>query len=173
TIASPALLDRLQPDKLVPAPNDVPDRFETGTPSFELMAGVVAAVDHLAALDDAAAGTRRERVLASMAAAERYERGVFGYLESGLRSLLHVTMLGSPGLRTPTVSFSVDGWKPRKVTEELARRGICAWDGDYYAYELMESLGVRELGGAVRVGLVHYNTTHEVDRLLDALTDLR
>lgn len=173
TIAAPATLDRLAPDKLVPAPNNVPDRFETGTPAFELMAGLVAAVDHLASLDDTATGSRRDRVRASMAAVERYERAVFGRLETGLRSLLHVTMLGSPRLRAPTVSFTVDGWKPRAVTEELARRGICAWDGDYYAYELMESLGVGELGGAVRVGLVHYNTGHEVDRLLDALAQLR
>ena len=98
---------------------------------------------------------------------------MFARLETGLRSLLHVYVLGSPTTRAPTVSFSVEGWKPRAVTEELARRGICAWDGDYYAYELMESLGVGELGGAVRVGLVHYNTTHEVDRLLDALAELR
>jgi cysteine desulfurase family protein (TIGR01976 family) len=173
TIAAPALLDRLQPDKLVPAPNDVPDRFETGTAPFELMAGVVAAVDHLGSLDDAATGTRRERVLASMAAAQRYEWAVFSHLESGLSSLPHVTVLGSPSRRTPTVAFTVDGWKPRKVTEELARRGICAWDGDYYAYELMESLGVGELGGAVRVGVVHYNTIHEIDRLLEALAALR
>ena len=172
TVAAPATLDLLHPDKLVPSPNSVPDRFETGTPAFELMAGVVAAVDHLAGLDDTASGSRRARVLASMAAAERYERGVFSRLEAGLRSLPHVTVLGSPELRAPTVSFTVDGWKPRAVTEDLARRGICAWDGDYYAYELMESLGVGELGGAVRVGLVHYNTGHEVDRLLDALTEL-
>jgi cysteine desulfurase family protein (TIGR01976 family) len=172
TIAAPATLERLNPDKLVPSPNDVPDRFETGTPAFELMAGAVAAVDHLAGLDDTAAGNRRTRVLTSMAAVERYERSVFSRLETGLLGLLNVTMLGSPRLRAPTVSFTVDGWKPRAVTEELARRGICAWDGDYYAYELMESLGVGELGGAVRVGMVHYNTAHEVDRLLDALADL-
>jgi cysteine desulfurase family protein (TIGR01976 family) len=172
TIADPATLDALQPDKLVPSPNGVPDRFETGTPAFELMAGAVAAVDHLASLDDTATGSRRDRILASMAAVERYERGVFTRLESGLLRLLNVTMLGSPQLRAPTVSFTVEGWKPRAVTEELARRGICAWDGDYYAYELMESLGVGELGGAVRVGIVHYNTANEIDRLLDALTDL-
>ena len=172
TVASPALLDGLQPDKLVPSPDAVPDRFETGTGAFELMAGAVAAVDHLAGVDDAATGSRRERVLASMAAVERYEASVFSRLESGLRRLPHVSPLGSPASRAPTVSFSVEGWKPRAVTEELARRGICAWDGDYYAYELMESLGVGELGGAVRVGLVHYNTAHEVDRLLDALAEL-
>jgi len=172
-IAAPAVLETLSPDKLVPSPDEVPDRFETGTPAFELMAGAVAAVDHLAALDDAATGSRRQRVLASMAAVKRYEASVFSRLDNGLRSLLHVYVLGSPQDRAPTVSFSVEGWKPRAVTEELARRGICAWDGDYYAYELMESLGVGELGGAVRVGLVHYNTAHEVDRLLDALTELR
>jgi cysteine desulfurase family protein (TIGR01976 family) len=173
TIAAPATLEGLQPDKLVPSPNDVPDRFETGTPAFELMAGAVAAVDHLASLDDTAAGSRRDRVLTSMAAVERYERNVFARLESGLLRLLNVTMLGSPRLRAPTVSFTVEGWKPCAVTEELARRGICAWDGDYYAYELMESLGVGELGGAVRVGVVHYNTAHEVDRLLDVLAELQ
>lgn len=173
TAAAPAVLDALSPDKLVPSSNAVPDRFETGTPAFELMAGAVAAVDHLAGLDDAATGSRRNRLLTSMAAVQRYEASVFSRLESGLRSLLHVYVLGAPADRTPTVSFSVEGWKPRAVTEELARRGICAWDGDYYAYELMESLGVGELGGAVRVGLVHYNTAHEVDRLLDALAELR
>lgn len=169
TVAAPGLLDQLLPDKLVPSPNTVPDRFETGTPAFELMAGVVAAVDHLASLDDAAAGGRRARVLTSMAAVERYERSVFGRLEAGLRGLPHLVVLGSPRRRAPTVSFTMDGWKPRAVAEELARRGVCAWDGDFYAYELMESLGVGELGGAVRVGLVHYNTEHEVDRLLDTL----
>ena len=173
TAASPAVLDRLAPDKLVPSPDAVPDRFETGTAAFELMAGAVAAVDHLAGLDDAVTGSRRDRILGSMIALQRYEASAFARLESGLRSLLHVYALGSPRIRAPTMSFSVKGWKPRAVTEELARRGICAWDGDYYAYELMESLGVGELGGAVRVGLVHYNTVHEVDRLLDALADLR
>jgi cysteine desulfurase family protein (TIGR01976 family) len=173
TVAAPAVLDRLAPDKLVPSPDSVPDRFETGTPAFELMAGAIAAVDHLAGLDDTATGNRRSRVLQSMRAVQRYEASVFSRLDSGLRSLLNVYVLGSPADRAPTVSFSVEGWKPRAVTEELARRGICAWDGNYYAYELMEALGVGELGGAVRVGLVHYNTAHEVDRLLDALAELR
>jgi len=173
TAASPAVLDRLAPDKLVPSPDAVPDRFETGTPAFELMAGAVAAVDHLAGLDDTATGSRRSRILTSMRAVQRYETEVFARLDRGLRSMLHVYVIGSPADRAPTVSFSVQGWKPRAVTEELARRGICAWDGNYYAYELMEALGVGELGGAVRVGLVHYNTAHEVDRLLDALAKLR
>lgn len=173
TVAAPALLDRFHPDKLMPSPSGVPDRFEVGALSLELLAGLVAAVDHLAALDDAATGTRRERLLASMSAVESYESRVFAELVAGLRMLPHIHALGQPRRRTPTLSFTVNGWKPRAVTEELARRGICAWDGDYYAYELFEALGVAELDGAVRVGLVHYNSVHEVVRLLDALTDVR
>ena len=80
------MLGTLAPDKLVPSPDSVPDRFETGTPAFELMAGAVAAVDHLAGLDDAATGSRRDRVLASMGAVQRYEAAVLSRLESGLRS---------------------------------------------------------------------------------------
>ena len=165
-IATPEAIDRL-------GRGGRGDGLELGSLPLELLAGVIAAVDHLAGLDDAAPGSRRERLLASMAAVQDYESVIFARLMSGLRAIPEVTVIGAPGSRAPTVSFTLDGWKPRAVTEELARRGICAWDGDYYAYELMESLGVGELGGAVRVGLVHYNTAHEVDRLLDALADLR
>jgi cysteine desulfurase family protein (TIGR01976 family) len=149
------------------------DELDLGGLPLELLAGVVAAVDHLAGLDDAARGSRRDRVLASMAAVQAYESAVFARLLSGLRSIPAVTVIGAPASRTPTVSFTVEGWKPRKAAEELARRGICAWDGLAEARALMEAIGVAELGGAIRVGLVHYNTAHEVDRLLDALDSLR
>lgn len=172
-VAAPAVLERFHPDRVLPVPSGVAERYEMGTLPLELLAGVVASVDHLSSLDDGATGSRRERILASMAAVKAYETEVFTRMLTGLRSLPHVTVLGEPSRRVPTVSFTVDGWKPRAVTEELARRGICAWDGDYSAYELFEALGVAELGGAVRVGLVHYNSVHEVDRLLDALAALR
>ncbi|HSV66250.1 MAG TPA: cysteine desulfurase-like protein [Mycobacteriales bacterium] len=146
--------------------------LELGSLPVELLAGVVAAVDHLAGLDDAVAGSRRDRVVASMAGVERYESVVFARLLGGLRSLPGVTVIGDPPVRTPTVSFTVEGWKPRAVSEELARRGVCAWDGLADAPALMEALGVAELGGAIRVGLVHYNTVHEVDRLIEILADL-
>ena len=153
-VAAPAVLDRLPPDKLVPGADAVPDRFETGTPAFELLAGVIAAVDHLAGLDDV--GDRHAGgAAARLDGGGRAVRGV-GVLAgstTGLRSLLHVYVLGSPTDRAPTVRSRWRAAKPREVTEELARRGICAWDGDYYAYELMDALGVGELGGAVRVGL--------------------
>jgi len=166
-IGTPAALD------LLGAGDRATDAVELGSLPLELLAGVVAAVDHLAGLDDAAHGGRRQRVLASMGAVQEYERVVFGRLMSGLRAIPAVTVIGAPASRTPTVSFTVEGWKPRAVTEELARRGICAWDGLAEARALMEALGVAELGGAIRVGVVHYNTGHEVDRLLDALAELR
>jgi cysteine desulfurase family protein (TIGR01976 family) len=149
------------------------DRPELGTLPLELLAGVVAAVDHLAGLDDTAGGGRRERILSSMTAVAEHEADLFIRLVDGLRAIPAVSLIGAPGDQVPTVSFTVAGWKPRTVTEELARRGICAWDGLAEAPALMETLGVAELGGAIRVGVVHYNTRYEVDRLLDALTDLR
>jgi len=176
-VADPALLGALHPAKLVPSSDDVPDRFETGTPPFELLAGLTAMVDHLAALASLGAGeapraSRRERLLASMAAVERYEAGLFDRLLSGLGALPGLTLYGAAPRRTPTAAFRVAGCTPRQVTEHLGAAGICAWDGDYYAYELMIRLGLRETGGAVRVGLVHYSTADEVDRLLESLAAL-
>src|SRR5882757_8518096 len=166
TVAAPELLDRLHPDKLAPAPDGIPERFEAHPMPYELLAGLPAAVDHLAALDPAATGTRRERVLASMRAVEEYEHGLFGRLISGLRWLRPVTLMGaaSAGRRAPTVAFMVTGHKPRAVVEELARRKIAAWDGDCYAHELMEAVGAAELGGVIRVGLAHYTSAYDVDR---------
>lgn len=74
--------------------------------------------------------------------------------------------------RVPTVSFTLEGRPARRVAEELARRGVFVWDGNMYAVELVERLGLAERGGFVRIGLVHYNTAAEVDRLLEALRDI-
>lgn len=183
-VADPSLLATLHPAKLVPSTEDVPDRFETGTPAFELLAGLTAMVDHVADLaapsaGDAAPGAaavgsgRRERVRSSMAAVEAYEAELFDRLLTGLRGLPAVTLYGDARDRTPTAAFRIDGRTPREVTEQLGAAGICAWDGDYYAYELMTRLGLRDSGGAVRVGLAHYSTQGEVDRLLECLAGIR
>jgi selenocysteine lyase/cysteine desulfurase len=71
------------------------------------------------------------------------------------------------------MSFTVPGMRPRQVAAELSRRGICAWDGDFYARELFDALGVNELGGAVRLGLAHYNTAEEVGYVIDSVAALR
>jgi len=172
-VAHPGLLEELRPDKLLPAPDRVPDRFELGTPPFELYAGIAASVDHLAALCPEAEGTRRERLVASMGVVTRYEAELFDWLDDALRSMAHVQVLGSPEYRTPTLSFTVSRMRPRQVARELARRGVCAWDGDFYSRELFDAIGVNETGGAVRLGLMHYNTPEEVGHLIDHVSSLR
>ncbi|HEX2323244.1 MAG TPA: cysteine desulfurase-like protein [Streptosporangiaceae bacterium] len=171
-IANPALLDTLHPDKLEPAPDEVPERFEYGTPPFADLAGVEAAVEHLAGLDDAAAGTRRQRILTSMAAAEAHEQRLFSELLGGLDAMQHVTTYGKAARRTATAYFTVAGRTPRQVAEHLASRHVNVWNGDNYAWEPTGALGIRESGSAVRAGLVHYNDATDVTRLLDAVAEL-
>jgi cysteine desulfurase family protein (TIGR01976 family) len=176
-IADPALLESIRPDKLASSANDVPDRFETGTSPFADFAGVVAAVDHLAGLaapakTAAAIGSRRERVLASMAAVEAYEQDLFGTLLGGLEALPHVTLYGKAARRTATSYFTVAGRTPEEVAVHLADRKVNVWNGHNYAWELTAALGIRDSGSAVRAGLVHYNDRSDVDRLLAAIAEL-
>ncbi|HTW01923.1 MAG TPA: cysteine desulfurase-like protein [Streptosporangiaceae bacterium] len=171
-VAEPALLETLHPDKLAPAPCGVPGRFERGTAPFADLAGVAAAVDHLAALDPSATGSRRERVAASMAVVERYEGQLFTRLLGGLASMRHVTLYGKAARRTPTAFFTVAGYTPREVAARLAARAINVWNGDNYAWELAGAFGLRDSGGGVRAGLVHYNDEAEIDRLLTAVAEL-
>ncbi|MFF0866226.1 cysteine desulfurase-like protein [Nonomuraea sp. NPDC003560] len=170
-VADPALLETVRPAKLRPSPDTVPERFETGTSAFADLAGVTAAVDHLAAMVPGT-GTRRERLLASMAAAEEHELELFAALISGLETMPHVTLLGKPARRTATAYFTVAGHTPRQVAEHLAGLGVNVWNGHNYAWELTGALGVRDSGGAVRAGLVHYNDRSDVDRLLEGVAAL-
>ncbi|GAB2621604.1 cysteine desulfurase-like protein [Paractinoplanes abujensis] len=167
-IADPAVWEPLQPVKLIPSPSVAPDRFEYGTLSFELLAGVTAAVDHLASLAPSG-GPRRERVLASIAAAEEHENGLAARLLTGLRANDKVTLCPAGRDRCPTISFRVAGQTPAETARLLGEQGICVSHGDYYAVEYFEAAGLRATGGAVRASLYHYNTAEEVDRLLAAL----
>jgi len=170
-IADPALLATLRPDKLAPSSDAVPDRFELGTLPFADLAGVTAAVNHLAGLAGVATGTRRERVLASMAVVEDYESGLFTRMLNGLATMSHLTLHGKAARRAPTAFFTVAGLPPRAVAESLAARKVSVWSGNNYALELCNAL---DLGpdGAVRAGLVHYNDETDVERLLACLDDL-
>ncbi|MEW9527355.1 cysteine desulfurase-like protein [Microbispora sp. NPDC049125] len=172
-VGRPELLERLRPDKLASSSDEVPDRFETGTAPFADLAGVAAAVDHLAGLDTGATGSRRERLLTSMAAVEAHEQAELAHLLKGLSSLPHVSVVGSPARRTATAYFTVAGHTPRQVAEHLAAGRVNVWDGHCYAWELTRALGIRDEGSAVRAGLVHYNHRPDVDRLLNVLEDLR
>jgi hypothetical protein len=102
-----------------------------------------------------------------------HELELFGALLDGLAALPAVTTYGRAARRTATAYFTVAGRTPREVAEHLAARKVNVWNGHNYAWELTGALGVRDAGGAVRAGLVHYNTRREVERLLDGLAELR
>ncbi len=170
-VAAPSLLETLRPDKLVPSSDAVPDRFELGTLPFASLAGVTAAVHHLASLVPGS-GMLRERVLASMAAVQEYEQELFEVLLSGLDGFGHVTTYGKAASRTATAYFTVAGHTPEQVARHLASRQINVWNGHNYAWELTGALGIRDSGSAVRAGLVHYNDAAEVDRLLAGVAEL-
>jgi cysteine desulfurase family protein (TIGR01976 family) len=175
------LLDSLPAYKVRPAH----DRWETGTPSFEAIAGTLAATDYLrdvgrecgdvaAAPGAADASERRRELVAAMVAIAAYERDLVGRLIAGLDAIGGVTVHGITdparfASRVPIVSVSIEGVTPRAAAEALARDGIYAWDGDFYATGLIERLGKAEIGGVLRLGLVHYNTAAEVDRTLESL----
>jgi cysteine desulfurase family protein (TIGR01976 family) len=166
TAADPALLETLHPDKLLPSTDDVPDRFELGTPGFAQLAGVTAAVDWIAA--QGSGGSRRERVLDGAERLEQHEVAVFELLRKGLQDK-GVRFLGSPARRTPTLAFTVDGRTPQQVAKQLGEAAVAVWAGNYYAIELMRRVGLDDSGGAVRAGVVCYTTDDDVDRLLGAL----
>jgi cysteine desulfurase family protein (TIGR01976 family) len=170
-IADPAVLETLRPDKLAPSSDKVPERFELGTLPFADLVGVTAAVNHLAGLAGIPAGTRRERVLASMAAVEDHEAELFARMLNGLGAMGHVTSYGQAARRAPTAFFTVHGLTPRAVAESLAARKVNVWNGNNYAYELCDVLGLGP-DGAIRAGLVHYNDETDVERLLACLDDL-
>jgi len=168
--ARPELLERLHPDKLLPATDDVPERFELGTLPYELMAGATAAVEFLADLAPGPATTRRERLVSSMAALEAHEDRLRARVEEGLRALGGVTLHSRAATRTPTVLVTFDGHDAGDVARHLATRGINAPAGSFYAYEPARRLGLRPDGG-LRVGLAPYSDDSDVDRLLEALAD--
>jgi cysteine desulfurase family protein (TIGR01976 family) len=177
--AAPAVLEGIHPDKLLPSTDAVPERFELGTLPYELLAGVTAAVDVIADLlapDDRpgaapGAGTRRDRVLASMHAVEAAEDVLFGRLLGGLRGIPGVRLYGAPARRTPTALFSVDGVPSADVYAGLAARGVNAPASSFYALEASRWMGLGDTG-AVRAGLAPYTSDDDVDRLLAGVTEI-
>jgi cysteine desulfurase family protein (TIGR01976 family) len=169
--AAPSLLDSLHPDKLLPATDVVPERFEFGTLPYELLAGTTAAVDFIAGLGGVASGDRRERLLSSLALLEEHEDGLRANLETRLDAIDGITLYGHAQRRTPTLLFSVDGWDSRAVAAKLAESGVNAPAGSFYALEASRHLGLGDTG-AVRVGLAPYTHQSDVDRLVEALESL-
>jgi cysteine desulfurase family protein (TIGR01976 family) len=167
------VLERLPAYKVRPAH----DRFETGTPNLEGIAGTLAAVEYLADLGrtfgSPDGADRRSAILAGMNTITEYERGLSARMLDGLESLgleiWGITDRGRLHERTPTFSVSADRVSPGELAEGLARAGIFAWSGDFYATGLIERLGRADKGGVLRLGLVHYNTADEIDRTIEEL----
>lgn len=147
-----------------------PARLEIGVHQFGLLAGVVASIEYLAALDESARGSRRERLAVSMQSADAYLNRVFDYLMVSLRSLPLVMLIGRPKAQIPVVSFAVHKVPADRVVQRLADNGILAIANT--GSRVLDVLGVNDVGGAVTVGLAHYSTMAEVDQLVRALASL-
>lgn len=158
--------------KIRPAPDDPPGKWETGTQSFESLAGITAAVDYIASLGEG--DSRRKRIVSAMETIGSYEHAISERFLDGIAELPRVRIYGrdTPAGRTPTFAVSVSGVHPDAVAATLGDLGIFVWSGDYYAVEVMRRLGVANQGGLVRIGFVHYNTFEEVDRVVAALGKL-
>ena len=161
------LLETLRPDKLLPAPDRVPERFELGTLPYELMAGTTAAVAFLAGMTEHS-GSRRGRLVAGMSALEQHEDRLRQRIEDGLHQLPGVTVHSRAGRRTPTLLVTFAEHEAATISTLLARHDINAPAGSFYAYEPARLLGLGEAGG-LRIGLAPYNNDEDVDRLLGTL----
>lgn len=175
------LLETWTPYKVRPAGDEAPERWETGTQNHEGLAGMVAAVDYIAEVGRtsgiAVGESRRAALLAGYEAFASHESDLARRFLNGVEGLTEVRLFGIAdgerlGERTPTFAVRVGSQHPLATARELGRRGIFVWDGHYYAITLMERLGLQQSGGAVRVGFCHYHSADEVDRVLNALSDL-
>jgi cysteine desulfurase family protein (TIGR01976 family) len=173
-------LQRLRPYKVRANTDAVPNRWEWGTLNHECLAGIVACVEYWEELGRhmrPGVSSRREAILAAHEAIDSYERGLMERLMEGLARIRDVKVYGITdprrfGERAPTIALRMDHHTPLQIATFLGERGMFTWDGNYYALNLTERLDVERSGGFLRIGLVHYNTVDEVDRLLNALAEI-
>ena len=170
-------LARVQPYKLRANTNAVPQRWEWGTLNHECIAGIAACVDYLEELGrrTVQVSNRRDAILAAHRAIRTHERQLAERMLNGLKEIRGLRLYGiaDPARidsRCPTFAVRIEGHTPLALATSLGDHGIFAWDGNYYAINLTERLGVEQSGGFLRIGFVHYNTEQEVDRVLQLLT---
>ncbi|MBN9245498.1 MAG: cysteine desulfurase-like protein [Mesorhizobium sp.] len=181
-VVAPALRDRLTPLKVRPASMDMPWRHTPGTPSFEAQAGTQAAIEHIAWLGEAFGASSpeaplRRRVVAGLEAATAYEAGLMDRFLAGATAIPGLALYGIASrnrldARVPTFSLRLASRSPQEIAAALAAENIFVWAGDFYAYEASTRIGLRDKGGLARIGLSHYTTVGEVDRVLDAIARL-
>jgi len=172
-------LQRFRPYKVRPCTDQIPDRWETGTQVHELIAGIGAAVEYIAEVgrrSEPSVTTRREALAAAYRTTVAYERRLITRLIEGLQAIPGVRIYGITDAkrfeeRCSTLSLRLGTYNPTAIASFLGTRGIFTWDGNYYALNLSERLGVEAQGGMLRIGLVHYNTMEEVERLLAGLRE--
>jgi len=169
--ASPALLETLNNDKLLPATNVVPERFEFGTLPYELMAGCSAAIDFIAEMAPGDGKTRREKIVNSMKSLEKYEDELMEYLESSVAALPGVTLYGRAKHRTPTIYFSFEGRNNADIYNALALKKVNVPASNFYALEVSRKLGLGD-SGALRAGLAPYSIREDIDRLVAGLKEI-
>jgi cysteine desulfurase family protein (TIGR01976 family) len=169
-IGASRVLESIQPYKVLPASDSSPDRWETGTQSFESLAGVTAAVDYLASLGDGL--DRPARLITAYQRIRRHEDALSARFLAGIGEMPHVRLHGPDADgpdRVSTFAVTVAGTDSADVARVLGDQGIYVWSGNYYAVGVMDHLGLSAAGGAVRIGFVHYTTEGEVDRVLEAI----
>jgi selenocysteine lyase/cysteine desulfurase len=172
--------------KVRPAPNTPNEKFETGTLNHEGIAGLLGALEYLATLGQDQSdhypdtytewSGRRRALKLAMHAIQDYEQGLFAHLLTGVKTISDLHLYGLTRMedlprRVPTLACTSRSHKPRDMARALGDQGIFVWDGNYYAMALMDRLGLHK-HGALRIGLAHYNTTEEIDRLVLALQEL-
>jgi cysteine desulfurase family protein (TIGR01976 family) len=173
-------LKRLPAYRLRANSDESPYRWEWGTLNHECIAGITACVEYLADLGrrvEPGAEKRRNALLAAYRAIRRHERELCERLVKGLLGIRELTFYGIRDIsqfehRCPTVAVRISGYTPLELAAKLGDRGFFTWDGNYYALNLSERLDVEKDGGFLRIGLVHYNSAEEVDRLLAALREI-
>ena len=169
-VADPALLETINNDKLLPSTMTVPERFEFGTLPYELMAGVSASIDYVAALDSSATGSRRERIVKSITLLEEYEQDLFKYMQDQLALLPTITLYGKAKDRTPTAYFNFAGVDGGDVYKFMATKKVNLPAHNFYAVEVSRALGLGDTG-AIRAGIAPYTTRDDVDRLIAGLSE--
>ena len=169
-VADPALLETINNDKLLPSTMTVPERFEFGTLPYELMAGVSASIDYVAALDSSATGSRRERIVKSITLLEEYEQDLFKYMQDQLSLLPTITLYGKAKDRTPTAYFNFAGVDGGDVYKFMATKKVNLPAHNFYAVEVSRALGLGDTG-AIRAGIAPYTTRDDVDRLIAGLSE--
>jgi cysteine desulfurase family protein (TIGR01976 family) len=173
-------LKRLHPYKVRANTDESPYRWEWGTLNHEGIAGITGCVEYIAEIGRRLRGsvpTRRAAILAAYEEIVKYERALCERLIHGLHGLPGVKVYGITHpqrfeRRCPTIALRINGHSPLELATKLGERGLFTWDGNYYALNLTEQLNVEKDGGFLRIGLFHYNTVEEVDRLLAALREI-